>query len=165
MYKISVNDTHTFEIEREKNQVRINGELLQWDVQPVNENVFHIICRARSYTVEIVRADYTAKSFVLKVNGQTYRLQASNEFDLLLEKLGMSASQTTQITEIKAPMPGLILSVPVTEGQTVQKGDVLVILEAMKMENVIKSPTDGTVKTIKVTKGESVEKNQVLVSF
>jgi biotin carboxyl carrier protein len=62
-------------------------------------------------------------------------------------------------------MPGLILSVAVAEGQEVKKGDPLLILEAMKMENVIKAPADATVKVIKVRKGDSVDKNQVLVLF
>jgi biotin carboxyl carrier protein len=62
-------------------------------------------------------------------------------------------------------MPGLVIDVKVTEGQTVQKGETLLILEAMKMENVLKAPADVTMKAIKVQKGENVEKNQVLIVF
>jgi len=67
--------------------------------------------------------------------------------------------------EIKAPMPGLILDIKVAPGDVVKKGDVLVILEAMKMENSIKSPGDGMVKIVRVGLKQSVEKNQVLIQF
>ncbi|WP_313568503.1 biotin/lipoyl-containing protein [Acetoanaerobium noterae] len=64
---------------------------------------------------------------------------------------------------VKAPMPGTINDIKVTEGQAVKAGDVLVILEAMKMENEIMSPTDGVVKQIAVAKGASVNSGDVLV--
>jgi len=77
----------------------------------------------------------------------------------------MNASVAGSLKEIKAPMPGLILDLKVAPGDQVQKGDVLLILEAMKMENSIKSPGDGVVKEVKVSLKQSVEKNQVLIQF
>jgi biotin carboxyl carrier protein len=62
-------------------------------------------------------------------------------------------------------MPGLVHQILISEGQIVKKGDALLILEAMKMENVIKSPADGTATKIRVSKGQNVEKNQVLIQF
>jgi biotin carboxyl carrier protein len=62
-------------------------------------------------------------------------------------------------------MPGLIIELKVKNGDVVKPGDTLLILEAMKMENIIKSPGEGVVKTVKIKKGESVEKNQVLIEF
>ena len=62
-------------------------------------------------------------------------------------------------------MPGLVLGISINAGEKVTKGDTLLILEAMKMENVIKSPTDGVIKSIAVKKGETVEKNQVILNF
>jgi biotin carboxyl carrier protein len=70
-----------------------------------------------------------------------------------------------KVNDVKAPMPGMVFNVLVSEGQDIKKGDPLIVLEAMKMENVLKSPTDGTVKKIAVTKGVAVEKNQVLIQF
>lgn len=63
---------------------------------------------------------------------------------------------------VSSPMPGTILSVNVSNGSTVKKGDVLLILEAMKMENEILAPCDGTVASVNVTKGSSVETGAVL---
>ena len=62
-------------------------------------------------------------------------------------------------------MPGLILEINVTEGQTVNEGDPLLILEAMKMENVLTSPRNGNIKTISVKQGETVDKNALLIAF
>jgi biotin carboxyl carrier protein len=62
-------------------------------------------------------------------------------------------------------MPGLIRTIVVAEGQEVKKGDVILILEAMKMENALKSPADLVVKSIKVQQGQAVEKNQLLIEF
>ncbi len=66
---------------------------------------------------------------------------------------------------VVSPMPGTIINVPVKAGQTVKKGDVLVVLEAMKMENEIKAAKDGTVASVAVSKGESVDTGTVLVTL
>jgi biotin carboxyl carrier protein len=79
--------------------------------------------------------------------------------------MGMNAAGSGILKEIKAPMPGLILDLKVAPGDVVKKGDVVLILEAMKMENSIKSPGDGVVKEVKVSLKQSVEKNQVLIQF
>ncbi|MDX1317201.1 MAG: acetyl-CoA carboxylase biotin carboxyl carrier protein subunit, partial [Xanthomarina gelatinilytica] len=70
-----------------------------------------------------------------------------------------------KVNEIKAPMPGLILDIHVKEGQEVKEDDALLILEAMKMENVLTSPRDGIIKSISVSKNDTVDKNQLLIEF
>jgi biotin carboxyl carrier protein len=165
MFKITVNEGQTYEIVEDNGQLFVSGEPFNWDVQPVNEHTFHILRDNKSYTAEILEADHANKSFVIKINGHTYRLKAQDELDLLLEKMGMANGGARQVKEVKAPMPGLILHIQTSVGAVVKKGDVLLILEAMKMENAIKSPVDGTIKAIPVTKGKSVEKNQILLQF
>lgn len=68
-------------------------------------------------------------------------------------------------TEVKAPMPGTILKVNVTAGQAVKRGDIVAILEAMKMENEIFAPVDGTVATVNVGKGTAVKTDDLIVSI
>jgi biotin carboxyl carrier protein len=68
-----------------------------------------------------------------------------------------------KVNDIKAPMPGLVLKVLVTPGQAIKKGDPVLILEAMKMENVFKATSDATVKEIKVAELTAVEKGEVLI--
>jgi biotin carboxyl carrier protein len=99
------------------------------------------------------------------VNGRNYQVILKDQFDLLLEKMGLNNTSSGKVNNIKAPMPGLIIDMRVSAGDMVKSGDSLLILEAMKMENIIKSPGEGIVKSVKVKKGESVEKNQVLIEF
>ncbi|MDB5260982.1 MAG: carboxylesterase, partial [Adhaeribacter sp.] len=136
-----------------------------WDIAPIRPGTFHIIKDAVSYNAELIQADYATKTFIIKINGTLHTLTVKDRFDLLLDKMGMSATNARQINEIKAPMPGLIIAIKVEPGQEVKKGEPLLVLEAMKMENILKSPGDGVVKTIKVNLRDNVEKNQVLILF
>jgi len=77
----------------------------------------------------------------------------------------MISKEIPTINKLDAPMPGNILDVLVSKGDKVAKGDPLLILEAMKMENVIKAPTDVTIQKINVLVGDNVEKNQTLIEF
>jgi biotin carboxyl carrier protein len=165
MFKITVQPDQTFEAKVENGQLQLNQQPFNWDIQFLSTYSCHILKDNQSYNAEIIQADYLKKEFVIKINGTIYQLKAQDDLDLLLDKLGMSNGATAKIKEIKAPMPGLVLDIRVVPGQIVQKGDVLLILEAMKMENAIKSATDGVVKQVKAMKGRSVEKNQLLIVF
>jgi len=79
--------------------------------------------------------------------------------------MGFTDLSSAEVNEIKAPMPGLVFDIMVSEGQEVALDEPVMILEAMKMENIIKSPKDGIIKSIKVIKAASVEKNAVLIEF
>ena len=89
----------------------------------------------------------------------------SDHIEQVLKKLGLNSAAVNAVKEIKAPMPGTILSLNAQVGDEVSKGDTLLILEAMKMENVIKSSGSGTINSILVKEGDNVEKNQSLISF
>ena len=142
-----------------------NGKKFTWDVIEIKDGSFHALKDDHSFNVEIVKTDHAGKNFVISVNGNKYTLQAKDKYDELLHSLGMDNLAGNKVNEIKAPMPGLVLDVRVQEGGTVKKGEAILVLEAMKMENVLKSPADGIVKKINVKKGMAVEKNQVLISF
>jgi biotin carboxyl carrier protein len=155
----------TFEIDSTDDGFLVNGKVVQWDLVKVTEGYFHIVYGTKSYTAELLKADYATKSFQFRINGNNYSVAVKDRFDLLLEKMGMNNNAASKLNNIKAPMPGLIIDLKVKQGDSVKTGDALIILEAMKMENIIKSPGDGTVRTMRVKKGESVEKNQVLIEF
>lgn len=165
MYKITVNKEKDFAFQKDKNAILINNQEVLFDISQLSTSLFHLIKDNKSYNVEIVKVDYSSKVFKIKVNNIVFDVDAKDELDLLLDKMGLSAANASKIDSIKAPMPGLIFDIKVTEGQEVKKGDPVMILEAMKMENVLKSPGDGIVKAIKVNKGDKVEKNQVLIQF
>jgi biotin carboxyl carrier protein len=155
MYKATVADK-TFDIVPDQ---------INWDLVEFAPNCFHIIYNNKSYRAEIVKADPQTKTFIIKVNGSVQTVTIKDKFDLLLEKMGMSEATASKINNVKAPMPGLIIDLKIKVGDTVNAGDPLLILEAMKMENVLKSPGAGTIKSIKIKKGDSVEKGQILIEF
>ncbi|MFB9842141.1 biotin/lipoyl-containing protein [Mucilaginibacter ginsenosidivorans] len=165
MLKIKVNDKYDYAVEQKNEKLLVNNKDEATDVRQLDESIFHIIRDFRSYNVEVVNFDKESKTAEIKVNGNVYTVTAKDQYDLLLDKLGMSALNSAKVSEVKAPMPGMVLRVFVNEGSQVQKGDNLFVLEAMKMENIIKSPADVTVKTLKIKAGDKVEKGQVLIVF
>ncbi|RYU89501.1 acetyl-CoA carboxylase biotin carboxyl carrier protein subunit [Mucilaginibacter terrigena] len=165
MYKIKVNNTHDFEVERKGDTLSVNNDTVDADIKQLNDLLYHVINNNGSYNAEVVSFDPQAKTAEIKVNNNIYTLAAKDQFDVLLDKMGLSNLMTARVSDIKAPMPGLVLKVLVEEGAEIKKGDNLFVLEAMKMENIIKAPADVTVKTIKIKPGDKVEKGQILIVF
>ena len=165
MYKLKINDKTEYKVENNRDKLLINDKEISADIQQLNESVYHVINDMGSYNAEVVSFDKEAKTAQIKVNGNLYTIIAQDQFDILLDQLGMSAINANKVSDIKAPMPGLVLKLLVSEGMQVKKGDNLFVLEAMKMENIIKSPADVTVKSVKIKPGDKVEKGQVLLLF
>lgn len=164
MYTVSTNN-NSYKIEKENDTWKLNGENISIDQIQISETNYHIIKDDKTYDVDIIKFNKEDKTALVKVNGTKYELKVADKFDELLKNLGMDNLSAKKVTNIKAPMPGLVLNILVEDGTVVKKGDALIVLEAMKMENILKSPTDGTVKKISVKKGLAVEKNQVLIEF
>jgi biotin carboxyl carrier protein len=164
MLKASVNKKE-FDVELVDGSIAINGSPLSWNAVEIKQGHFHILHDNKSYNAEVVSVEHTTKSVTLKVNNHRYKVDLKDKFDLLLEKMGISSASAGKVNSVKAPMPGLIVTLKVGEGDVVKAGDQLLILEAMKMENILKSVGDGVVKKILVKKGDSVEKNQILIEF
>jgi biotin carboxyl carrier protein len=165
MLQIKSDNGKTWQVDIEKDAILLNGTPFHWDITPIGPSTFHILKDDKSYTAEVVQVDHQAKTFTFKINGATQTVSVKDRFDLLLDQLGMSNANAQKVNDIKAPMPGLILEIKVQPGQEVKKGDPIMILEAMKMENILKSPGDGIIKDIKVSVRQNVEKNQVLILF
>lgn len=142
------------------NDKNVSGNFIK-----INESQYHFLYNNLSYTIEVIKFNNEDKTLVLKINNQRFTLTIKDKYDELLKNLGLDNLTAKKVSDIKAPMPGMVLNILVTEGQEVKKGDTLVILEAMKMENSLKASADGTVKKIVAVKGTAVEKNQVLIQF
>lgn len=157
MLKAKVNNKYDFIIGKETEK--------EIDLIEIKKGIFHILKDNRSYNAEVLKAIHEEKSFVIRVNGNKYTVQIKDKYDELLKELGIDTSSAKKVKEMKAPMPGLVVDVRVKEGEEVKKGDALVVLQAMKMENILKSPADAIIKKIHIKKDGTVEKNQLLISF
>lgn len=159
MYKVKVNQGEVEEISAETH------DLSQLDILADGDGGFHVIRNHKSYAVRVIAHSKAEKSMSLLINGNKYDVVLEDQYDVLLKSMGMGAGAVKKLKNLKAPMPGLVLDVIAASGSEVKKDDPLMILEAMKMENILKSPGDGIIKSIEVEKGIAVEKNQVLIHF
>lgn len=164
MYKIKIGE-NSYSVEVKNDALVLNGKPVKFDLQEIGADRYNLILDNSSYNVEIVSYLPTEKLARLKVNNRTINVGIMTEMDGLLSKMGLNNHNKVSIKDIGAPMPGLILDINVKEGDVVKKGDKLMVLEAMKMENIIKSPGDGKIKSVKVTRGESVDSGQKLIFF
>ncbi len=156
-YKVKVNENFDFDV----TQNSVNN----LDAVNIEHNQFHILHKGQSVKAEVIKTDFLAKKYTVKINNNDYEVKIDDDLDQLIKKLGFDIGATKVVNAIKAPMPGLILEISVTEGQEVQENDPLLILEAMKMENSIVSPRNGKIKSIAAIKGAAVEKGQLLIEF
>ena len=135
------------------------------DMVRVKGGRFHIIYENRSYVADVVEVHHEEKKFTISINQNNYQIQLADRYDKLLKDLGFESASSTTDLQLKAPMPGRILEVLVASGDEVKKGDGLVVLEAMKMENIIKASADVKVKSVEVQKDQVVEKNDPIIFF
>lgn len=156
-YKVKVNENLEFEFTQKQIDALDSNEISPFK--------YHILNGPRSFKGEITHSDFLKKDYSIKINGNLYQVNISNDLDLLIEDMGLSLAAATVVNDIKAPMPGLILDVNIKQGDEVKEGDYLLVLEAMKMENTLTAPRDGVVKSISVKKGETVDKNQLLIEM
>lgn len=124
-----------------------------------------IVTPNKVLTVRCIEINEETKTVTLLYNGQKYQVKLIEPLDDLLKSMGLENALTPKVSDLKAPMPGLVLQVLVEPGQEIKKGDKILILEAMKMENAIKSPADVTVAQVHVKPGTAVDKNQLLITF
>lgn len=165
MFTATVNNKYSHQIHADKNTLVLDGTEFTADFSEISKHKLHIIHQHKTYSTEIVSINHSEKIVEVNVNGRNYSVQLKDQYDALLKQLGMDNLLSAKLNDVKAPMPGLVLRILVEKGQEVKKGEGLIILEAMKMENSIKAPADVIIKEIKVTAGDKVEKNQILIQF
>lgn len=165
MYNIKINGQEEVTLALTAGQINVAGNELQWDIQPLPNKSFSIIANNKSYVAFLESVDRARKTMDLRIGNSIYSIKIQEPIDLLLEQMGLDISKTQKVEPVKAPMPGLVLKVMVTEGQTLKKGDPVLILEAMKMENVFKASSDATVKAIRIAEGQAVEKGEILIEL
>ncbi len=134
------------------------------DIVRVGPSQFSVVIGGRSHRVLVLKEDKENRTVRLRIGARTCTVRLEEEQDRLMQTLGLDKAMQ-KAGDLKAPMPGLVLNVLVKPGDAVKKNDPVLVLEAMKMENVIKAPGDGVVKAVPAEKGKPVEKGQLLVQF
>jgi acetyl/propionyl-CoA carboxylase alpha subunit len=161
MIKAIINQKEIIEVDGQL----INGSEKSIDIQKINDREYSLLINNESYKALFVSYNAEEKKLVMLINGKEFEIQIQDKTDLLLQKMGLNNVANAKQNSLKAPMPGLIRQVNVSEGQEVKKGDVLIVLEAMKMENALKAAADAVVKKIVIVAGQTVEKSQLLIEL
>lgn len=159
------NDNSTLTIEKTNAEWQLLNKNASIDVLQTDINSWHVLYQNKTYTVHLIEYNKATKQVKVSINNKTATFTVKTELDNLLHSLGLDKVNVHKMQDLKAPMPGLIVDIKVKEGQAVQQGDPLLVLEAMKMENIIKATGSATVKSIKVNAKDKVEKNTVLIEF
>lgn len=154
-----------FKVETTGESALVDGDPVSWDLVVAPDGSWSMIHEKRHYQVQVISYNPDSKKMTLGFKGQVINLSFKDASDILLENLGMTSVTASKVKQILSPMPGLITEVRVKEGQTVSAGDPLLVLEAMKMENVVKATSAGMVSAIRVQKGDRIEKGSVLIEF
>lgn len=153
-----------YEIEiNEDGEVLLDGQRLPADFMPVAEQaVYSLLLDNDSFEADITGSE-TGVDVLLR--GRLYHVAVEDERQRLLRRIGGAEITQSGEFQMKAPMPGLIVSIPVAEGQEVSKGEILIVLESMKMQNELKAPRDGTVARVQVQDGDNVAQNTVILTL
>ena len=152
-YTIEINDDH---------HVTVDGKTYELDLESLGaQHLYSLILDHKSFEAFV---ENEGEIWQILMRGGRYEAKVVDERAVRLAKSAGGAVAVTGDFHLKAPMPGLVVSVPVAEGQVVNKGDILVILESMKMQNELKAPREGTVLRVKVKAGDSIEQNQIMLT-
>lgn len=164
-YATTINEkTYIIEINDDR-KVVVDGVEYAVDFESVaGQPVYSLLINGRSYEAYVAAVEDQPEWQVL-LHGELSSVLVEDEREKRLRMAAGGAAAVSGEYNLKAPMPGLIVAVPVAEGQVVQKGDILIILESMKMQNELKCQRDGTITRVKVKPGEGVEQNQPLITI
>jgi len=146
----------------DENHIIVDGEIYEVDFESVSgQPVYSLLVNGDSHEAYVYQDD---DEWEVLLQGILYPIIVEDERERRLSSSFGSGPAPSGEYYLKAPMPGLVISIPVEDGQSVFQGDVLVILESMKMQNELKSPRDGKISRVRVEKGDNVERKQTLLS-
>ena len=146
----------------DEKHVSVDGKVYEVDFESVSgQPVYSLIVDGKSHESYVAPGDH---DWQVLIRGRLYPVTVEDEREKRLRSAAGGGVAETGEFHLRAPMPGLVVAILVEEGLAVKKGQVLLILESMKMQNELKSPRDGTVGRIRVKAGETVEQKQTLLS-
>ena len=144
--------------------VRIGGEVIEADLCQVSDSPFYsLLLGQRSYELRI---ELSEDCYQFQIEGVSLEVTVEDERTRVLAGVkSASGSPDTNEAVIKSPMPGVIIDLPVKQGDQVQAGQLLIVVESMKMHNEFTAPRAGTVKAVRVSLGDKVLQNTILVTI
>ena len=146
----------------DEKHVSVDGKVYEVDFESVSgQPVYSLILDGKSHESYVAQGD---NDWQVLIRGRLYPVTVEDEREKRLRTAAGGGVAETGEFHLRAPMPGLVVTILVGEGQEIKKGQVLLILESMKMQNELKSPRDGTIGRIRVKAGETVEQKQTLLS-
>ena len=144
-------------------QVTVNGEIIQVNMQQMLDTTMHsIILDGQSHDVRMEEGDGL---YIVQLSGQIFEVVVEDERTRRLAGVKGSLDAVTGEAIIKSPMPGVVVEVLVIPGQAVEQGDILVILESMKMQNEFKAPRAGQVHAVRVAAGDKVDQGAIMITI
>ena len=163
MYKASIG-SHDVQVVTGKD-ASVNGVPVDIEFVKSATNSFKMRMNGVEKDADLVKLDKENKLVIVRIEGKKFAVQIKEPVDLMLDNLGINSKSTKKVNNLKAPMPGLVIKILAEQGKHYKAGDALMILEAMKMENVFKAAADVTIKAIEITERQTVEKGQILMVF
>jgi len=151
-----------FDLHRDGDAFTLNGEPVDARFERLGSNSGLLILDGKTH---VITFEQEGEHIRITTGGIRQDAVVKDETALLLEQFGFDKADSDAEREVHAPMPGLVLQVLVEPGQAVEKGQGLVVLEAMKMENELRAPLSGSVAAIHVAPGDTVGKNALLVEL
>jgi len=156
------NEQFTIDINQD-GQITLNGEVINAEMrQMIDTTMYSIIMDNASYDLRMNEGDGV---YIVQLSGEIFEVVVEDERTRRLAGLKSSAGTIVGEALVKAPMPGVVVEIPVAQGQEVKRGDIVVIFESMKMQNEFKAPRDGTVHAIRVVPGDKVDQNAILLTI
>ena len=150
-------------VKQQGDQIFIDEVELNWEISHLPDGRVQVFSGGKAYTAKLIKAN-DPSTVTIVINGHAIQIKLQSPLDLRMEQMGMN-SGTAKVRQVTSPMPGLITDVKISVGDQVLQGTSLLVLEAMKRENVLQSPGEATGTKVNVKKGDRVEKGQVLVEF
>ena len=142
--------------------ISVDGKVYEVDFESVSgQPVYSLIVDGKSHESYVAAGDH---DWQVLLRGRLYPVTVEDEREMRLRSAAGGGVVETGEFHLRAPMPGLVVTILVEEGQSIKKGQVLLILESMKMQNELKSPREGVIGRLRVKAGETVEQKQTLLS-
>jgi pyruvate carboxylase subunit B len=163
-YIVTVNGIR-YTVERDGDQVALGDTEAAATLEQVGDTPVRLVTIGTAVHRVIVKHRVGKGAYQLWLDGHVYDVEALDERARAIRDLSAAAAGPAGPAPLVAPMPGLIVRIAVAEGDTVQAGQGLIVMEAMKMENELRAPGNGTVRRVTVATGTAVEKGTILIEL